>query len=93
MHYDSGELVARPNRAQDAKDAHDRWTISDAALRTATGFSDNDAPDDEELTRRIKIKQAILVRQTIQATPGSVAAEDGNLGNGQDGPGEQSARQ
>src|SRR3954447_8885236 len=64
VHYDSGELVARPNRAADAKDVHDRFALSDASLRTATGFGDSDAPDDEEIEERIRIKQAINTRST-----------------------------
>lgn len=80
VYYDSTELVARPNRAQDAKDLHDRFVISDATLRGSTGFSDSDAPDDDELEKRIRIKQLTLVRQTIPSTPQGLEGEDVGIG-------------
>lgn len=55
---DPSDLVVRPNRAQDAKDGHDRWALSDDALRTALGFADSDAPDDEELLRRMALRRS-----------------------------------
>ena len=76
VHFDSSELVARPNRAADAKDLHDRWTLSDASLRSAAGFSDSDAPDDDEILKRVEIKQAILIRQTIKTDPLGLETEN-----------------
>lgn len=69
VYYDSAELVSRPNRSQDAKDGHDRLAISDASLRSATGFADSDAPDEEELGRRIEQKQRMNARATEQSSP------------------------
>lgn len=51
--YDPTALVTRPNRAQDAKDAHGALAISDQTLRNALGFTDDDAPSDEELLQRL----------------------------------------
>lgn len=57
---DPSALVVRPNRFADAQLAHDRFVISDAALRDAGGFSDADAPDDDELSRRVGVKKGIF---------------------------------
>lgn len=58
--YDESEVVTTPNRGQDAKDAHESLVISDEALRSALGFSDADAPDDEELGRRVGLRRGIM---------------------------------
>jgi len=42
--YDVSDLVVRPTRSQDAKDAKAAGAISDKAYRTALGFDDSDAP-------------------------------------------------
>lgn len=42
--YDVEHLIQRPNKAQDAKDAHKEGVIGDAALRDALGFDERDAP-------------------------------------------------
>jgi len=79
--YDSTELVSRPNRSQDAKDVHDRFALSDASLRTSTGFSESDKPDEEEVQRRIEIKQAIITKPTVQETPQQEEAGTSNIGD------------
>lgn len=56
---DSSGLAENPNRGQDARDAHDRLVISDETLRRALGFDDDDAPDEEEIQRRIAAKAGI----------------------------------
>lgn len=43
--YDVEHLIQRPNKAQDAKDAHTAGVIGDGALRDALGFDDEDAPE------------------------------------------------
>lgn len=58
--YDESEVVTQPNRAQDAKDAHNANVISDEALRKALGFSDADAPSAEELARRTGLRRGIF---------------------------------
>jgi hypothetical protein len=45
-------LVVRPNRSDDAKDAFDRWAISFGALRKHLNFSDEEAPDEDEIALR-----------------------------------------
>lgn len=55
---DPSALVVRPNRAQDAKDAHDRDAISDEALRGALSFPESAAPSEEERRRRAEARRA-----------------------------------
>lgn len=57
--YDASELVENPNRGQDARDAHDRLVISDARFRQDLGYGDDDAPEEEELQRRIAQKAGV----------------------------------
>lgn len=53
--YDASGLVESPDRSQDARDAWDRDTISDTALREALGFTDDHAPDARERLLRALI--------------------------------------
>lgn len=50
---DASDLAENPNRGQDARDAWDRFGISDEALRRELGFSEDDKPSDEEFIRRM----------------------------------------
>jgi hypothetical protein len=50
--YDTSPLRVRTNRAETALKVHERGAISDAALRRETGFTDADAPTEEERARR-----------------------------------------
>ncbi|WP_327594686.1 hypothetical protein [Streptomyces chartreusis] len=50
--YDTSPLRVRTNRAETALKVHEAGAISDAALRRETGFTDADAPTDEERARR-----------------------------------------
>lgn len=61
--YDDSAVVLNPDRAKDSKDAHDRFVISDQALRKELGFDPTDAPDDAEYQRRVE-------RGKQQAAPG-----------------------
>ena len=56
---DPSPLSENPNRGQDARDAHDRMAISDASLREALGFDDDDAPADDEVMRRLAVSGAL----------------------------------
>lgn len=53
--YNADELIVRPNRQKDAKDAHASIVISDATLRTTLGFTDSDAPSEDEIARRLTL--------------------------------------
>jgi hypothetical protein len=50
--FDPSELMQDPDRAQAAKDAHEAGTISDASLRRALGFTDEDKPSEKEKLAR-----------------------------------------
>lgn len=54
--YDPTNLVTHPDRSTDAQNAHDRLVLSDEALRDYMGFEESDAPETEELLRRLAQK-------------------------------------
>lgn len=54
--YDASALIGHPNRGQDANDAFDRYAISEDAYRRFKGFSDEDAPEDDEIQERVARK-------------------------------------
>lgn len=53
--YDTSELVLRPNQGPEARELYDKGLLSGDATRRASGFSDEDAPSDEETIRRLVI--------------------------------------
>lgn len=59
VHYDAAELVTHPNQAADAQQAHDRMAIRNATFRRVLGFTEDDAPDEEEVAERIRIATAM----------------------------------
>lgn len=62
---DPSQLVVRPNRTQDAKDAHDRVAISDAAYRHYLNFPESDAPDEEEQARRLAMRRGAVTPEMM----------------------------
>lgn len=60
--YDTTELTLRPNRSPEALEAYQQGLIGSAATRREMGFSDEDAPTDEERNRA-------LVVQIVGAAP------------------------
>lgn len=73
--YDAADVLNHPDRAKDAKDLHDRIAISDASLRDAAGFDDDDAPDKNERAERVGIK----VRDSSLAWYGIPSPRSGGL--------------
>lgn len=55
--YDPSEVVTSVDPAAAAKDGYDNFTISADAWRQAHGFSDGDAPSEEELARRFLLNK------------------------------------
>lgn len=51
--YDVSELTAKPDLGPSAEEAHSNGAISDSAYRREKGFSEDDAPSDEELKKMI----------------------------------------
>jgi hypothetical protein len=64
--YDASEVVTNSNRSEDADSGHDRLLISDKTWRRDHGYSEDDAPDDEELARRIAEKTPVAAETAIQ---------------------------
>ncbi|GAA0897766.1 hypothetical protein [Pseudonocardia zijingensis] len=61
---DPSPLAENPNRGQDARDAHAAFAIKDETLREALGFGEEDAPDDDELVRRLALSGRLPVDAT-----------------------------
>lgn len=88
--FDKSGLVQKADQGEAADQAHDRFTISDAAYRRAKGFTSEDAPDEEERKRRIGIKLvdprlAVLGEVPDKAAPPAPAG--GEAGSGGAGRG------
>jgi hypothetical protein len=64
--YDASEVVAPANRSEDADSGWDRILISDQSWRRDHGYSEADAPDDEEVTRRLAQKSPLAPESAIQ---------------------------
>lgn len=86
MGIDASQLVVRPNRAQDAKDAFDRLGISWEAFRGHLGFGDDDKPTDDELAQRAIMGLGAFHRSGLatpgEAIPGLPAGGDAAAGGG-----------
>lgn len=72
--YDESKVVTNPDRSRDAKDLHKAFAISDESLREANGFTDDDAPEDDEITRRVEILSAIRSHGQGTSTTGQESA-------------------
>lgn len=57
--YSSAELVQRPNRSAEAQSLYGMGALSQAALLRENGFSNEDAPGDQEVERWIAMKLAL----------------------------------
>lgn len=66
--YDASELMVRPDKSQNAKDAYDRMEISGKAYRREGGFDEDDAPKKDELQEIVLRKLAIMPQFAIAAT-------------------------
>lgn len=85
--YDPAEAINHPDQTGVAKDAHDRFVISDQAYRDVAGFTDDDAPDDAELARRIDIairRRAVVPPQVADAPVSGGETPPGQGGRGGD---------
>jgi hypothetical protein len=79
--YDPAEAVNHPDETSTAKDLHDRLVLSDEALRNVAGFTDDDAPDQEEYDRRALILLHQVPPELESAQPqGETAPQDGGRG-------------
>jgi hypothetical protein len=55
---DTSSIVTRPDKSQAANEGFDKHLLSGEAWRRSRGFSETDAPDDEELIRRLAMERA-----------------------------------
>jgi hypothetical protein len=63
--YDPSEVVTKPDRSEDADKGYGRMLISGAAWRRAHGFSEADAPTDEELALRVALSGSVAPSTTL----------------------------
>jgi hypothetical protein len=68
--YDVSDLVAKPDRTQQANDARDRLTISDEAYRTLMGLDESMAPTPQQLKEMV-LRDALKI-----AGLGAIAFEE-----------------
>lgn len=75
--YDATDVVQDPNRANAAADAFDRIAISETAYREATGWDEDDAPDEAEWQRRAEVMPggSRRVKSANDQEPGAAAIE------------------
>ncbi len=71
--YSVQHLISRPNNTADAFTAHEHNVISDEALRTATGFGDEDAPDDTMDPAIAMVLSLVQEAPALAANPGMPA--------------------
>jgi hypothetical protein len=57
--YSAERVVGNPDRAADAKDAHDRGAISDKSLRDSLDFDDDDQPTEENPNNNPRVLLAV----------------------------------
>ena len=102
VHYDVSNLQIRQDISGDAQALYDRFEIDSAALRLATGYGPNSAPDDKELAKQILlahvkgtnpelVKYAInALRKNFNVTelPEFVAEDPAAAGPGPGAPGQ-----
>lgn len=65
--YDPSEVVARPNRNQDAIQAFDRYQLSGRSLRESMGFNEADAPRPAELLLRMLLQKGPMTPDLSEA--------------------------
>lgn len=75
--YDDTNLVARPDKAIAAQKAYDSIAISDKAYRRDMGYTEEDAPNDEEFIRRagVHIRNPFLI---VDEEPADIATKTYN---------------
>lgn len=64
--YDPSEVVTRPDPSESATQGFDRMVLSADAWRRSHGFSDADAPDEEELARRLAVDKSQIPPEIAQ---------------------------
>lgn len=65
--YDPSEVVTSVDPSQAAKEGYDNYTLSSDVWRKSHGFSDTDAPSEEEIALRLLLNKATLQPDQISA--------------------------
>lgn len=73
IYYDASELVAHPDESGTALVFHAKYLISDQVAREKGGYSESDAPDEEELAERLERDKA---RAAVPGVPADGATTD-----------------
>lgn len=73
--YDPTDIMTRPNRASDANEGWDRYLLKGSTWRAAHGFSEEDAPDGEELVARLAIQRGQMTGELSEGIFQQVAPE------------------
>jgi hypothetical protein len=84
--YDASAVVAKPDRTQTWKDAHDRLVVSDASYREAIDANESDAPDQDEWDRRAAVKMNDPDALTIPYSQQAENEDDDQLAGTEGGP-------
>ncbi len=65
--YDPTEILTRPDRAQSANEGYDRKALSADAWRRNHGYSDADAPTQDELVKRVVLERGAITPEIATA--------------------------
>ena len=75
--YDATKLISRPDRAKDIIELYtkdpSRCSVRIAEVRLAVGLDPDEAPDDDEVARRVDAERLTRIREVIAAPPGDAA--------------------
>jgi hypothetical protein len=65
--YDPSAIMTAPDKSSAANTGHDKYALSDEAWRRANGFAETDAPEPEEIARRLAITRGQLSEEITEA--------------------------
>lgn len=65
--YDPAEIVTRPNQSDEATQGYDRFLLSAEAWRKTHGFTEVDAPDEQELAVQLLFAKGQLPEDVTQS--------------------------
>lgn len=90
--YDASQLIIQPDRSEKVLGLHDRFVISDEALRRESGLGEEDAPTEDEYKKRVGLKladpgMAVTGTPTPQPTPAGPGSGGSNAGQKKTGGG------
>ena len=63
--YDASSIIAAPNLPEASRYAHEQYMISDEAWLRYNGFNDADAPDGEEIARRVAFQKGQVLPEYL----------------------------